>query len=51
MVRHFFLFNDLLVCGKVVVPNKKYDKQRIIPLEDVVIEYLADDEGSHCFSF
>jgi hypothetical protein len=50
MVRHFFLFNDVLVYCNVIVHNKKYDKQRIIPLEDIVTEQLPDDKGKKIFS-
>ncbi len=45
MVRHFFLFNDVLVYGNVVTANKTYDKQRIIPLQEVVLEQLVDGGG------
>ena len=33
--RQFFLFNDLLVYGNIIINKKKYNKQHIIPLEDV----------------
>jgi len=33
--RQFFLFNDLLVYGTIVINKKKYNKQHIIPLEEV----------------
>jgi hypothetical protein len=45
MIRQFFLFNDVLVYGNVVITNKTYNKQRIIPLHQVVIEQLADCGG------
>ncbi|XP_011494268.1 PREDICTED: pleckstrin homology domain-containing family F member 2 [Ceratosolen solmsi marchali] len=41
--RQFFLFNDILVYGNIVISKKKYNKQRIIPLEQVKLESLADD--------
>ena len=33
--RQFFLFNDLLVYGNIIINKKKYNKQHIIPLEEV----------------
>ncbi|XP_076317950.1 pleckstrin homology domain-containing family F member 2-like isoform X3 [Tachypleus tridentatus] len=41
--RQFFLFNDILVYGNIVINKKKYNKQHIIPLEEVKLENLADD--------
>lgn len=41
--RQFFLFNDILVYGNIVISKKKYNKQHIIPLEEVKLESLADD--------
>ncbi|KOX70790.1 Pleckstrin homology domain-containing family F member 2 [Melipona quadrifasciata] len=41
--RQFFLFNDILVYGNIVMNKKKYNKQHIIPLEEVKLESLADD--------
>ncbi|XP_076177603.1 pleckstrin homology and FYVE domain containing family member rush hour isoform X2 [Ptiloglossa arizonensis] len=41
--RQFFLFNDILVYGNIVINKKKYNKQHIIPLEEVKLESLADD--------
>ena len=35
--RQFFLFNDLLVYGNIIINKKKYNKQHIIPLEEVII--------------
>ncbi|CAK9300931.1 unnamed protein product [Gordionus sp. m RMFG-2023] len=43
--RQFFLFNDILVYGNIVINKKKYNKQHIIPLEEVKIKSLPD-EGS-----
>ncbi|KAK6748920.1 hypothetical protein RB195_001502 [Necator americanus] len=43
--RQFFLFNDILVYGNIVISKKRYNKQRIIPLENVQLEDL-DDEGA-----
>ncbi|XP_072374261.1 pleckstrin homology domain-containing family F member 1 [Scyliorhinus torazame] len=41
--RMFFLFNDILVYGTVIILKKKYTNQQIIPLEDVTVEDLMDD--------
>lgn len=43
--RQFFLFNDLLVYGNIVINKKKYNKQHLIPLEDIKLQSL-DDEGN-----
>lgn len=40
-----FLFNDILVYGSIVIKNKKYTRQHIIPLENVKIEDCPDDGG------
>lgn len=42
--RQFFLFNDILVYGNIVISKKKYNKQHIIPLEEVQLEGI-DDNG------
>lgn len=42
--RQFFLFNDILVYGNIVISKKKYNKQHIIPLEEVQLQGL-DDSG------
>jgi hypothetical protein len=41
--RQFFLFNDLLVYGNIIINKKKYNKQHIIPLEEVKLQSLEDD--------
>ena len=41
--RQFFLFNDLLVYGNIILNKKKYNKQHIIPLEEVKLQTLEDD--------
>lgn len=41
--RQFFLFNDILVYGNIIIPKKKYNKQHIIPLEAVKLENLEDE--------
>uniref|UniRef100_A0A914XC75 Uncharacterized protein n=1 Tax=Plectus sambesii TaxID=2011161 RepID=A0A914XC75_9BILA len=40
--KQFFLFNDVLVYGRIVKTNELFDNQRIIPLQDVVVETLPD---------
>ncbi|KAK6624795.1 hypothetical protein RUM44_011655 [Polyplax serrata] len=42
--RQFFLFNDILVYGNIVISKKKYNKQHIIPLEEVKLESLDDND-------
>lgn len=42
--RQFFLFNDILVYGNIVIGKKKYNKQHIIPLEEVQLESLEDSD-------
>ncbi|XP_055845506.1 pleckstrin homology domain-containing family F member 2 [Episyrphus balteatus] len=42
--RQFFLFNDILVYGNIVIGKKKYNKQHIMPLEEVQLETI-DDNG------
>ncbi|KAK2724427.1 hypothetical protein QYM36_001066, partial [Artemia franciscana] len=41
--RQFFLFNDILVYGTILISKKKYSTQHIIPLEEVKLESLDDD--------
>ena len=43
----FFLLNDLLVYGNIVISNMKYNLQHSIPLEDVKLESLEDDGLKH----
>ncbi|XP_038610710.1 pleckstrin homology domain-containing family F member 1 [Tachyglossus aculeatus] len=40
--RIFFLFNDILVYGSIVLSKRKYNGQRIIPLEEVTLELLPE---------
>ncbi|CAH1250843.1 pleckstrin homology domain-containing family F member 2-like isoform X5 [Branchiostoma lanceolatum] len=41
--RQFFLFNDILVYGNIVINKKKYNKQHIIPLENIKLQSLEDN--------
>ncbi|KAK2145875.1 hypothetical protein LSH36_650g01022 [Paralvinella palmiformis] len=43
--RQFFLFNDILVYGNIVINKVKYNKQHILPLENVKL-VSVHDEGS-----
>jgi len=42
-LRQFFLFNDLLVYGNIIINKKKYNTQHIIPLAEVKLKSLEDD--------
>jgi len=42
--RQFFLFNDILVYGSIIINKKKYTTQHIIPLEDVTLKPLEDSD-------
>lgn len=42
--RAFFLFNDILVYGRVVINGRKYTQQKVIPLHDVQISDPIDSE-------
>lgn len=44
-LRQMFLFNDILVYGSIVIKNKKYTRQHIIPLENVKIEDIEETRG------
>jgi len=44
--RQFFLFNDLLVYGNILINKKKYNKQHLIGLEEVKLQSL-EDEGQY----
>lgn len=41
--RQFYLFNDILVYGNIVINKKKYNKQHILPLEGVQLLAIEDD--------
>lgn len=41
--RQFFLFNDILIYGNILISKKRYNKQHIIPLEEVQLQDLEDD--------
>ncbi|XP_076472071.1 pleckstrin homology domain-containing family F member 2-like [Babylonia areolata] len=41
--RQFFLFNDILVYGNIIIHKKKYNKQHILPLENIKLENVEDD--------
>lgn len=41
--RQVFLFSDILVYGSVIINKKKYNRQHIIPLENVKLENISDD--------
>ncbi|XP_065654109.1 pleckstrin homology domain-containing family F member 2 isoform X3 [Hydra vulgaris] len=43
--RQFFLFDDILVYGNILLSKKKYNKQHLLPLEEVKIVSLDDDSN------
>ena len=43
--RQFFLCNDILVYGNIVISKKKYNKQHIIPLENVKLLSVPDEDN------
>lgn len=49
--RQFFLFNDILVYGNIIIGKKKYNKQHIIPLEEVQLQGLDDTPRELTFSY
>lgn len=48
--RQFFLFNDILVYGNILMNKKKYNKQHVIPLEEVKLESLRDEGREYFFA-
>lgn len=45
--RQFFLCNDVLVYGNILISKRKYNKQHVVPLEEVSIEDIPDEAGRH----
>jgi len=41
--RQFFLFNDILVYGNIVISKKKYNQQHIMPLENITLKPVPDE--------
>jgi hypothetical protein len=48
--RQFFLFNDLLVYGSILISKRRYSRQHVIPLEEIKVENI-DDDGESNFGF
>nr|NP_001041457.1 zinc finger protein ZF9 [Ciona intestinalis]FAA00233.1 TPA: zinc finger protein [Ciona intestinalis] len=42
--RQFFLFNDVLVYGNIVINKKRYNKQSVLSLRNVRVEEIPDNE-------
>lgn len=45
-LRQFYLFNDLLIYGNIVLEKKKFNKQHVLPLENVKLQSLENDGGT-----
>jgi len=43
--RQFFLFNDILVYGNIVISKKKYNQQHILQLENIRLQPVADENN------
>ena len=43
--RQFFLFNDILVYGSILVRDLRFSRQHILPLHEVSVRLLAEGEG------
>ena len=43
--RQFFLFNDILVYGSILVRGLRYSRQHILPLQEVSVRMLGEGEG------
>lgn len=41
----FYLFNDILVYGTIIIKDRKYNRQHIISLESLELQDLQDDGG------
>lgn len=41
--RQYFLFNDILVYGNIVISKKKYNQQHIMPLENITLKQVPDE--------
>ncbi|XP_076802200.1 pleckstrin homology domain-containing family F member 2-like isoform X2 [Clavelina lepadiformis] len=44
--RQFFLFNDILVYGNIVINKKRYNKQNILHLKNVRVEQIPDSDAT-----
>lgn len=41
--RQFFLFNDILVYGSILISKKKYNQQHIMALENITLKTIPDE--------
>lgn len=41
--RQFYLFNDILVYGSILIAKKRFNKQHVVPLEDIHLEDIEDE--------
>ena len=49
--RQFFLFNDIMVYGNIIINKKRYNKQHIIDLRHVKVEEIPSNSTSNEFVY
>jgi hypothetical protein len=49
--RQFFLFNDILVYGSILLSKRRYNRQHVIPLEEIKVEDIEDADEDSKYGF